>query len=206
MENREAFVLAAQRSWRCLQLHRLYIKNTCKLQVKASIWKDIFWMWRFFFPVQRACYLDNSRRFVASGAERVSWAVPNKQALSLTVSRVLLLLLLLLLPSHCSPHPSPLLFLPSLLSLHLISGFYLAGLLFSFFPLHPGHLTDSPSLSLYSALFFLTTCSLLTLTSHTLCCICFFCFFFFYNSNCRLLCWCFISGTNVGVLFVNRFG
>lgn len=127
MENRETFVLAAQQSWRCLRLHRLYINNTCKLQVKASIWKDIFWMWRFFFPVQRACYLDNSRRFVASGAERVSWAVPNKQALSLTVSRVLLP------PSHCSPHPSLLLFLPSLLCLHLISGFYLAGLLLSLY-------------------------------------------------------------------------
>lgn len=100
--------LVAQPSWRYLQSHRLYIENTCKLQVEASIWKDIFWMWRFFFPVQRACYLDNSRRFVASGAERVSWAcrgmaVPNKQALSLTVSRVLLLLL----SSHCSPHPLP---------------------------------------------------------------------------------------------------
>lgn len=58
---------------------------------------------KIFFPVQSACYLDNSRRFVASGAERVSMAVPNKQALSLTVSRVLLLLL----PSLCSPYPLP---------------------------------------------------------------------------------------------------
>lgn len=85
-------------------------ESTCELQVEASIWKYIFWMWGFFFPSPESLLPWQQQKICSKGSwasERVSWArrgmaVPNKQALSLTVSRVLLLL-----PSHCSPHPLP---------------------------------------------------------------------------------------------------
>ena len=84
--------------------------------------------------------------------------MPNKQALSLTVSRVLLLLL----PSHCSPYP-----LPSPLPLTPLPSFNIR-LLFSWFvvqlvPTHPSHLTDSPFyLSYRDSFLFLTPCTLLS--------------------------------------------
>lgn len=176
--------LLAQHSWRCLQLRSLYIENTCKPQVEASVWKDNLWMWRFFFSVQSACYLDNSRRFVASGAERVSMAVPNKQALSLTVSRVLLLLL----PSLCSPYPlpppsPPLTSLPSFNIRFLFSGVCCSA------GIRPSQPSDRLTfLSLFSRQFFsLTPCFFFHPLSSSLL------HLLFIASHCHLLCWCFIS-------------
>lgn len=72
------------------------------------IWKDISLEYEDFFPSQESLLpWQQQKIFSETGwvSERMSWAdhgraVLNKKALSLTVSRVLLL------PSHCSPFPS----------------------------------------------------------------------------------------------------
>lgn len=125
----------------------IYIENTCKLQVEASIWKVIFWMWRFFSlsPDSLLPWQQLRIRSKWSWACR-GMAVPNKQALSLTVSRVLLLL-----PSLFSPYPLSLSFLTSLPS------FNIRLLLSSSFALlvstHPSHLTDSPFVFVFLTVF-----------------------------------------------------
>lgn len=104
---REAFFF-----WRPPCICPSCILRTHATHLESSIWKDVFWMWGFFSLSPESLLPWQQQWSRSEGSwecERVSWAcrgmaVPNKQALSLTVSRVLLLLL----PSHCSPSPPPL--------------------------------------------------------------------------------------------------
>lgn len=118
-----------------LTFKRCILRTHASFRLRPEFEKTSFECEDFLFPSPESLLPWQQQRIRSkeSGAsERVSWAcrgmaVPNKQALSLTVSRVLLL------PSHCSPHPLPLP-PPSLLCFHLISGCYLAGLLLSWYP------------------------------------------------------------------------
>lgn len=171
MESGEVFAFVAQPSWRYLQLYRLYIENTCKFQVEASIWKDIFWMWRFFSPSPESL-LPWQQQKIHSKGELSEWAcepsLPRHGCAEQTsaVANCVTSTAAVAAPSHCSPYP---LLLPALLCLNLISGFYLAGLLFSWYPPIPAsdRLTFLSSLSRH----FFKTPSLTP--SHPPLCICF---------------------------------
>lgn len=67
----------------CLPLLHSYAEDTfnctgfilrthASFRLRPAFEKTSFECEGIFFPVQRACYLDNSRIFVARGAERVS--------------------------------------------------------------------------------------------------------------------------------------
>lgn len=179
-----------QPGWRYLPLHRLFISNTCKFQVEAIIWKAISFECEAFFPSPESLLPWQQQKILSKGgwaSESVSWAcrgmaVLNKKALSLTVSRGVLLLLLLL-PSHWSPYPlpSPPPRLSSLLCLHLVSGFYFAGLLFSWYPPIPAIEQNHLFHSCYLDVLLLLLLSLILFLA-----------FAFISSHCHLLRWCFI--------------
>lgn len=148
--------------WKSVRFWRPTFKCTrCILRTHASLrLRQAFEKTSFecedFFPCPESLLPWQQQKICSKGSwvsECVSWAcrgmaVPNKQALSLTVSQVLLL------PSHCSPYPlppSP----PTLTSLLLISGFYLAGLLFSCYLPIPA-IQQTYLLSLFKHFFLLT--------------------------------------------------
>lgn len=104
---REAFFF-----WRPPCICPSCILRTHASLISSSAFEKMYFECEDFFPLSPESLLPWQQQWSRSegswACERVSWAcrgmaVPNKQALSLTVSRVLLLL-----PSHCSPSPPPL--------------------------------------------------------------------------------------------------